>query len=182
MFLPFCFPLWKAFWESLKNELFFNLSTCTRKALPNLYYIYMFLMFLSCLQMKKVSSGARPTCLPVCKMMEQTFRGRGSWHPLSALLSWFCFLGGRQAHWLMLFAWPFIMHEMIHNLLSLVYHLLHINNRGLASCFCSICYSCLSNTIKGVQFRFFHPCILSMKRKIELLVCYDVILLMDVSP
>lgn len=79
-------------------------------------------------------------------------QGEGSWlsRSLPALLSLdfaFSCVRKREAHRLMLFAWPCIMHEMIHNLLSLVYHLQRINNGVLASCFFSICHCCLSNPV-----------------------------------
>lgn len=40
-----------------------------------------------------------------------------------------------MTHRMMLFAWPFIMHDMIHNLLHFFYHLQRMNNVIVASCF-----------------------------------------------
>lgn len=90
--------------------------------------------------------------LPVCRqrLSGQAGRGRGIGSPVLSLpYSLFAFScdGGREAHRLMLFAWPFIMHDMIHNLLSFVYHLQPINNVILASCFFSICHCCLSSFV-----------------------------------
>lgn len=74
----------------------------------------------------------------------------------SALLSLafaFSCVGGRKAHRLMLFARPSIMHEMIHNLLSLVYHLQHINNESWPLAF----FQCASavNPIPAIEAKWF---------------------------
>lgn len=105
-------------------------------------------------------------------------QGEGSWLSGSppALLSLdfaFSRVRKREAHRLMLFAWPYIMHEMIHNLLSLVYHLQRINNGVLASCFFSICHCCLSNPVYEEWMVWFCPCFTSSQKSnlIEQLVC-----------
>lgn len=66
----------------------------------------------------------------------------------------------------MLFAWPCIMHETIHNLLSLVYHLQLINNVILASCFFSICHCCLSNSVYEDWLVPFCTCALSSQKSV----------------
>lgn len=104
------------------------------------------------------------------RLLGQTGRqGEGSWlpHSLPALLSFaFSCDRGREAHRLMLFAWPSIMHEMIHNLLSLVYHLQRINNGILASCFFSICHCCLSNSVCEEWLVQFCTCVMSSQKSI----------------
>lgn len=74
----------------------------------------------------------------------------------SALLSLafaFSCVGGREAHRLMLFARPSIMHEMIHNLLSLVYHLQRINNESWPLAF----FQCADavNPIPAIEAKWF---------------------------
>lgn len=96
-----------------------------------------------------------PQSCSVCyrqMLLRQAGRGRGVVAlflslPYSLLLLLSLVLDEGEAHRLMLFAWSFIMHEMIHNLLSLVYHLQRINNGILASCFFSICHCCLSISV-----------------------------------
>lgn len=96
--------------------------------------------------------------------------GGGGWLSFSPFPShsWFCFLlcsnEGRAAHGLMLFAWQCIMHQMIHKLLSLFYHLQRINNGTLASCFFSICHCSLSNSVCADWLAQFCPCCMSPQK------------------
>lgn len=64
----------------------------------------------------------------------------------------------------MLFAWQCIMHQMIHKLLSLFYHLQRINNGTLASCFFSICHCSLSNSVCADWLAQFCPCCMSPQK------------------
>lgn len=105
-------------------------------------------------------------CLEEANAVGQTGGGELALSPCPTLSLAFAFSCDRrrEAHRLMLFAWPSIMHEMIHNLLSFVYHLQRINNVLPASCFFSICHCCLSSSVYEDWLVQFCTCIMSSQK------------------